>query len=765
MSDNGTRKAFTICAPHCGNFPCSFIVEAKGEDIVSFKTNEAMRIKPCIKGFQIPDRYNHPDRLLYPMKRVGKKGSGPGGANRFERTSWDEALDLVAQGLEDAKEKGGNESVMMYHYAAQHTMPGGRDGNPGTIMRLLNIWGGAIQPYMRGSLCWKAFLGGSTDVFGHWQIRNRLNADCDWIIIWGNNPVETGYRGLVQSLQEAKRGGTRFIVVDPMRTRSVNRFADRHVSIRPSTDTALALAVLRLMLAEGATDEEFLRNKTNAPFLVSEENGTFFTAKDGTPLAWDDVACEVRPIGTCKRPALKGRFEAGGKVYRTAFDHLRAAAEPWTPTSAAKECGVSEKDVHAIANALRKGKVVVYYGAYQRTVQGEQAVRALHILNLVTGGFGGVLRHGGTREDYQLPRATDTGLGEVMVSRWGIPNPVLRTVPVGQIAEAILNPDSHGGPIHAGLIMWGNPVGQAGDTHKTERALHALDFCAVSDIFMTPTSKCADVVLPASTWLERCAITEGVETGATFYHLVPEIAPRHIVMYSSGMMPQRGESLDDFEIVCRLAKKMGYKSYFPWKNSREWIEELVAAAQQDKRFPWFQNLTMEKLEAKGMMILDIPEPENSWDLQTPQGRAQLYFESKNTPVPIHIPPEEVTQKGGRKPLQLITPKTYFRASSTFNNAEKLLRGNWNVATLNPSDAVTRGISEGDRVRIYNGFGETAYCAKVSKDIRPGVVHIPAGGLPEQGAANNLTGDTLSEYENATQNSYSVEVEKEEGSSL
>ena len=80
-------------------------------------------------------------------------------------------------------------------------------------------------------------------------------------------------------------------------------------------------------------------------------------------------------------------------------------------------------------------------------------------------------------------------------------------------------------------------------------------------------------------------------------------------------------------------------------------------------------------------------------------------------------------------------------------------------TLNPADASARGISAGDRIRIYNGFGETAYRAKVSEDIRPGVVHIPAGGLPEQGAANHLTGDALSEYENAAQNSYSVEVEK------
>ena len=205
MSENATRKAFTLCAPHCGNNPCSFEVELSGKEIRSFKSHPKMRFKPCIKGFQIPGRYAHPDRLLHPMRRVGPKGSGPDGGNRFERISWDEALDLVAQGLEAAKEKGGNESVIMYNYAGQHTLPGGKDAGPATILRLLNLWGGAVPAYERGSLCWKAFQMGTKDVFGHWQFRLRDTEKCDWIIIWGNNPVETAYRGHLQALQAAKR--------------------------------------------------------------------------------------------------------------------------------------------------------------------------------------------------------------------------------------------------------------------------------------------------------------------------------------------------------------------------------------------------------------------------------------------------------------------------------------------------------------------------------------------------------------------------------
>ena len=753
------RKAYTLCSPHCGNNPCSFEVEASGEEIASFRANPRMRIKPCIKGFQLPDRYHHPDRLLHPMKRAGAKGSGPGGANRFERVGWDEALDLVARGLEAAKEKGGNESVMMYHYSAQHTLPGGRDAEPATIMRLLNLWGGAVQPYARGSLCWKAFLGASADVFGHWQVLNRPNEDCDWIVLWGNNPVETGYRGLLQSLQDAKRRGTRFIVVDPLRTRSAARFDALHVPVRPSTDAALALAVLRLMILEGAVDEAFLKRETNAPFLVETATGRFARGADGAPLAWDEGDASPKPFASCASPALSGAFRANGTACRTAFDYLREAADAWTPARAAKECGLSEEHVRALARALRKGKVVVYYGSYQRALRGEQAVRALHVLNLVTGGFGGAPRHGAREAGFSPDQAHGTGLAEVMKERWAVPNPVLRAIPTGRIAEAILNPDSYGGPVNAALVMWGNPVGQAGNARKTERALRALDFCAVADVFMTPTAKCADVVLPASTWLERCAITEGLETGATFHHLIPDMKPKHVLLYTPGVMPPRGESLDDFEIVCRLAEKMGFGARFPWKSSREWVEELLAAARADARFPWFAGVTPEKLEAEGCVVLDVPDPVPRRELATPHGRAQLYFEELEHRAPAHFPPEEAADETERHPLQLITPKTYFRASSTFNNAAKLLRHGWNVATLHPADAAVRGVASGDRVRLRNDFGESAFEARVSADIRPGVVHVPAGGLPEDGAANQLTGDGLSEYENAAFNSYRVEVEK------
>ena len=92
----------------------------------------------------------------------------------------------------------------------------------------------------------------------------------------------------MQSLQEAKRKGTKFIVIDPMKTKTVRRFADIHIPIEPSTDTALALGVLRIILKQNSLNKNFLRERTNAPFLVKESTGSFLTDKDGDPLVWDE---------------------------------------------------------------------------------------------------------------------------------------------------------------------------------------------------------------------------------------------------------------------------------------------------------------------------------------------------------------------------------------------------------------------------------------------------------------------------------------------
>ena len=771
----------TVCAPHCGNYPCEFQAWVKDSEIVRFRPHPQMTTAPCLKGFSLPDRLMNPERVLYPLRRVGPRGGG-----RWERISWQEALEAVSQGLEDAKVRHGNDSVAMYHYASQHTLPGGKNGAEASIFRLLNLWGGCVPAYQRGSLCWSPFIEVSRRLFGSWQTVEPQDGDCNWIVLWGNNPFETAVRGPLQSFRKAKKAGTKFAVIDPVASETVERLSpDEHLRLTPGTDIALALSMMEVILSKGLIDMKFLARYTNAPFLVQVHNGRFLREKDlrgsgsTEPLVWEESKGDFVPFPKARNPALSGQFSPGEVSCVTALDRLTQSAMAWPPERAAEVCGVPAEQIRRLALAFGKAgsgraKVVVRYGGYQRNVNGEDAVAALHALNILTGNFRGVLtgdtseveNYHGEEHATELTRVTDIGIQEV-AKRYATPNPVLKRFPVNHLAEAILNPNRYGTNLHALLVMWGNPVNQNGDTKKTIEALKTLDFIAVSDIFLTATVQYADVVLPASTNLERYTLTEGCEVGRTFYPALYDDEPKMQLFYGKPVIPPRGESKDDFDIVCALAKVMGYGDAFPWTSAREWIEEMIDIARRNPRLPWLKDVTMERLEREGVVDIPVPRPGLSLALSTPSGRVELYNEGaidrELSPVPCFGVEDGIrigAITGNSYPLHFLTPKTIFRACSTFSNEGRIRRHNqrFNRLLMHPDDAVPRDIQDGDTIEVFNERGRIEVEVHVSSRGRPGVVRLPQGGYPEDGLVNILTSDALSGLsENAAYNACGVEV--------
>jgi anaerobic selenocysteine-containing dehydrogenase len=758
---------------------------------VKLQTHPHLRFPPCIKGFQLIDRLNHPDRILHPMKQTGARGSGD-----WKRISWEEALDLVAEGLERAKARYGNRSIAQYNYVGQHSLPGGMKAAKVTIHRLLNLWGGFVPASERGDLCWGAYVQASAALYGSWHTSLPADEDCDVVVVWGYNPLETGVRGPAQSLKRAKGKGKRIVVVDPVRSLTAQRLADFHLPIRPGTDTPLALALLNEIFSHGWVDEAFLKRRTNAPFLVREDTGRFLReadvaaggshafcvwtkGEDGGRLVPVPRGAEI-PMDA--DPSLTASVTVNGILCRTAFLHLKGSAGAWPAERAAAVCGVSEPSIRELATLLgtsRTAKVKVSQGGYQRNRGGETAVQSIGLLNVVTGRIRGMATPSHApppprKEDpVGLRRFYALGILDTAVEHYAVPNPVPDRFPVNRLAEAVLSPETYGTDLHALLVTWGNPVSQNPDAEKTIRALKALDFVAVSDLFMTPTARFADVFLPVSTLMERTCIVEGAEVSPTHIQDLRHLDPKRQLFFARRAIEPLGESRDDFEIICDLARRMGLGKHFPWKTADDWVEDVVGLARQDPRYPWLRDVSMERLEREGVVDLDMPPLVDTWDFDTPSGLIEVYSEdllSRGvTPVPRWTDGEVGTSASSEGPphgetadfpLTLVSPKSVFRAHSSFANHTKLLRHGFNRALIHPEDATARGIGAGDRIRIFNERGETQIEAQISEDVRPGTVRVYSGGSPELGAANAVTTDRVTGYsESAAYNDCRVELAK------
>ena len=764
------REVNTFCSPHCGDYCCEFLVTVQDDRAVGLRAHPKMKYPACPKGRASIHRLYHPDRLKYPMERVGERGEG-----KWQRISWDNALEKIATKLNEVKQKYGNESVVLYDYVAAHGLPDGRHGDSFTILRLLNLWGGCIPAYQRGSLCWQAFISAQNYLYGTWKAALPDDSECQTIILWGTNPAETGGKSFMRSFRDAKKRGARFITIDPVFTDTAAQLAGTYIPVRTSTDLALALAMMNVIASEELYDKEMLIKHTNAGYLVRSDNGKFLRGRDlkgeGSDdyVVWDSKTNVPALHGDRGAvPALSGTYTVNGIQCQPVWQKLTELISGWTPQWAEEITDVPAGQIREIARSLavdRPAKIVFYNSAaVQRASWGENTIHALASLNVITGNFRGTF----SQKVQRLP-TMDIGFDET-ARRFVVENPVKKRIPVNHLAEAILNPDRYGTNIKALLVMWGNPVNQNADSNKTIRALKSetVELIVVADIFMTSTARYADIVLPVSTFLERTSILESCEVGRLPYINLLDRSPRPQLFFRERVVEPLWESKDDFEIVCRLAEKLGYGEYFPWKNTEEWIADVLEKARKDPRFPWLQPVTMERLKREGIVDVDAPLPEPTWNLDTPSGRVELYnerlLEMGYDPLPTYREPEEgpvsTPDLYHKYPLNLISPHSRWRSHSSFANQPELLKRHSPEVLINTADAQARGIASSDRVVVFNDRGRLEIKANVSEKIQPGVVRIYEGGWSEHGMVNVLTSDRLTTYgENPTYNTCLVQVAK------
>ncbi|HEX7785260.1 MAG TPA: molybdopterin-dependent oxidoreductase, partial [Methylomirabilota bacterium] len=509
-----------LCRSRCG---CVSIVEDGRLVAVEPDPSHPTGASLCVKGRAAPELVYASDRLLHPMRRARPKSDPDAG---WQRIGWDEALDWTAAQMRAVADRHGPEAV-----AFAVTTPSGTaisDGFP-WITRLVRAFGSPNLVWAEELCAWHrdfatAFTFGTdigTPDFDH--------AGC--FLLWGHNPP-VAYLAQATAMARAVDRGAALIVVDPRRAGLAAR-ADQWLRVRPGSDGALALGLASVMLDEGWYDRDFVRDWTNGPLLVREDNGQFLTAADldigdaGLRVAWDRAADRAVPYD----PAT-GRFTAaiselqldgsvacampsGAVACRPAFEAYAALCRRYPPDRVAGITGVPAEQIVATARLLWERRPVSYFhwtGLEQHT-NASQTVRALSLLYALTGCFdapGGNLRPSRPPVNTFAPLSllSDAQLAKAI----GLAERPLGPARQGWATAAdVYRAMRHGTPYPVrGMVGFGtNLLLSAPGAGAGRAALTGLDFLVYADLFLTPTAALADVVLPVSTAWER----EGLQVG------------------------------------------------------------------------------------------------------------------------------------------------------------------------------------------------------------------------------------------------------------
>jgi anaerobic dimethyl sulfoxide reductase subunit A len=722
----------TSCYHNCGS-RCILWAEVKDGTVVRMLPDqdledsfERLKAIPCVRGRSQRWRVYSPERLKYPMKRVGKRGEG-----KFERISWEEALDTIAAKLKEVKEKYGNEAIY-YNYATGQ-IAGGIDNTykgVGPIARIMHLFGGYVNFYgTYSTACYSAALPLIT-AMGSNSSDDLVNSKL--IVLVSDNGLVTraGGKGMGYHYLKAKEAGAKFIVIDPVYNDTAIATEAEWVPIYPGTDNALIDAMAYVMVQENLYDKDFM-----AKYAVGFDEDTL---PDGAPSNSSYIA-----------------YIMGKSSDKT----------PKTPEWAAAITGLPAERIIKLAREIAGTKpcAMIQGWGMQRRAYGEQPVRALPILAAMTGNFG--ISGGGTGT--RPSGGTSISIGSFPAGE----NPVKTTISVYMWPDFI----ERGHEMTSGLrdlikgadkltadmkFMWnwaGNCItNQHSDINGTVKMLQdesKLEFIVVSDVVMTHSAKMADILLPDTTHFEAENITGGNNEGKS-----------NFVLFNHKLIEPMYEAMDVLWVAEQLADRLGLGDEFREGHTtrEDWLRDIVAVAREkNEDFPTYEEFKeigyYKKVGGGGFVagkaFLEDPAAN---PLNTPTGKIEVYsptLAALNSPeeipaIPKYIPEWEGVSDPLREkyPLLMVGHHSVQRSHSTFDDVAALREAHVQSLWMNTVDAESRGIKNGDMVKVFNDRGVVRVPAYVTNRLRPGVTSLPQGawftpdkdGVDIRGCINTLT---------------------------
>lgn len=710
---------YNICPMSgCHEF-CIIKVHSRDNRIIKVESPELPRDPDwrciCLKALASIRQVYSADRLRYPMKRTGERGEG-----KWKRISWDEALDTIAAKILEIREKYGPQAL--YIIPRGSSTVGTLQGASGQLFA--NLWGSSTFEG-KGHSSDGGIRASSLFVFGDSrQGHAPLDAlNSRLMVLWSTNASETRYR-LARGYMEAIAKGVRTIAVGPVYDSMASR-AHSFIPARMGTDAALALAMINVIIRKNLYNEDFIRSNTVGPFLVDPKTGLFLRQSDlnaqGAPnryIVWDRDSGSPVVNGPGIKSAISGKYVAGDRICSTAFQLLADRAAEYPLERAAEITGVDAKTIEsfAIEYAAAKPASIYISNAMGYTKFGELGARAIIILGAITGNIG--VRGGGVSTNF---RSLESPLN---VKRATMPPgaPGQKDMPGTKNNArgwlAIRDGDPY--PVKGYLVFNKNPLQSYGSRDSYYRILKDMDLIVTCEIQRTMSTDYSDIVLPDATVFER----DDIAVSGSY------------VVYQAKAVDPLPETRCTFEIWKGIAQRVGLGQYFDM-TPQDFIKKLL-----DSKNPHLEGITFERLKEEGLVRVNNPPDFSSefLDKKFPSrtGKIEIYVEdlaSYKDSLPAHrenLESPVSSPLASKYPLTLMTKKRrQFTGTQGAHNDWLLELEKAPSLQMNPLDAQKRGISTGDRVRVFNGRGSAELKALLTEAVPPGLVNIHHGWAEDQ----------------------------------
>jgi thiosulfate reductase / polysulfide reductase chain A len=635
-------------------------------------------VKGCPRANAITDYFYHPDRLNYPLKRKGARGE-----NKWQQIPWDQALDEIADKMKKLIATYGPETI-------GSTAGTGRTSDE-FRWRFLNLLG---SPNMvgQGEICYGDYLALMYAMFG-WKLFPVVRDETQCIIVWGGGGPRY-WNALWRSIVSARKRGTKVIVIDPRGIDST-RQADLWLQIRPGSDGALAMGIIRHIIEEGLYDKDFVENWCHG-FNDLRERAMPYTLDKVSELTWipvEKIGQAIDWYATLKPGAITHGI--GIEHFTNSMETLHAV---YSLRALTGNIDVKGGDVFTTAfpDIIHEQEMELHHMLPPEQARKQLGSNRFPLLSC---------------EGFDVTQAfVSKAWGSLSLNRSG---QFQRYAHAPSFYRAAITGKPY--PLKGVITLSSNPMVTQANTHMVYEALKSLDLYVVSDFFMTPSALLSDYVLPAATYLER-----------------PWIWAYAMIIGSERAMPAvvpgKHERWSDYKFWKGLGDRLGQGAYWPWEDLEQVYDHRLTP----------HGMNFKEFMAKGGFAAARGgyKRYEETGFGTSTGKVELRSNVLEKlgcdPLPVYREPAEspfsTPELAKEYPLILISGARFlpYYNSEHRQIAKHRKRCPWPIVEINPATASKLSVKDGDWVWIESPRGRCMQKCNYFDGIDPRVVHAQHG---------------------------------------